>query len=245
MRQGVAHHGPALGIPCILPGLRRSPIHLLDAAEPSISIEGLANRDAVRTEQFPPLLLDVESHLGPLDLRLDGQDKLLLELGEGPGFVGVDDAARRSAEGLLAKVGVLHLLGQPRLLALEHVAQEFVQLGLLLDGKLAGAELGDEDVAVGHLLRRPASRPPIGRISKGMVGILVLVPLALPPLLGRGCRHGSAGLVDLGKVHGDEGDPLWRCRATDRTVLDRRIGYGKASLDGWVELLVECKIRVY
>mmetsp|Transcript_11601 Transcript_11601/g.24453 ORF Transcript_11601/g.24453 Transcript_11601/m.24453 type:complete len:208 (-) Transcript_11601:505-1128(-) len=133
VRQRIAHHGPTFGISSVLPRLSRSTIHLLNAAEPLICVEGLAERNAIRAKELPPLLLNVEPHFSSLHQRLDGHEETLLQPGKGTGIVRVDYASRGPLEALLTQAGILHLFGKTRLLALEHVAEEFIQLGLLFD----------------------------------------------------------------------------------------------------------------
>ena len=116
-------------------------------------------------------------------------------------------------EALLTETGIFHLLRQTRLLTLEHVAQKFVQFCLVFNWKLPGAKLLNQLVAIGNLLRSPAAGPAVRRVAKVMfAGILVLVTLALPTLLGRCSRRGFPGLSistkDMGTRDIPEAGPL-------------------------------------
>mmetsp|Transcript_8123 Transcript_8123/g.22653 ORF Transcript_8123/g.22653 Transcript_8123/m.22653 type:complete len:327 (-) Transcript_8123:168-1148(-) len=224
LAKGDAHHelpaGEAGGI--LLEGA--ATVHLLDAGQVGVSIEGLAHLDAKVAEHLAPLLLHVELDLGPLEGALDGSEEGRLELGEEPSLVEVGDEANLAHKCLRAELGVLHLLGEAGLLAEEHATEELVHLDPVGDGKLTSLELLHELVAEGHLLGGPAAGAALlaGPLATGLdvlvdglLGDLYRRRLvvgrgeggpALPAaLVGFGQhRRFLLGLVDLQKVHGEK-----------------------------------------
>mmetsp|Transcript_23186 Transcript_23186/g.37707 ORF Transcript_23186/g.37707 Transcript_23186/m.37707 type:complete len:217 (+) Transcript_23186:1030-1680(+) len=131
--EGKSHHELSLGHPGGIPGLRRTSIHLFHTSKPSIRIQRLVNRVAVQTELLTPLFLHVEFNLSALLLALDRLKKQVFKLRELPGLVVIQNPSGFTLKGSGAELGVLHLLGETRLLGLEHVSKELVEFDAFRD----------------------------------------------------------------------------------------------------------------
>jgi len=181
-------------------------------SQQALTIQRLPDRRTDAAKLLTPLLLHMELDFRTFLKVQNGLKEGLFQLRKLPGLHRLQ-TPRKELKALRGELGVLHLLGETRLLGFEHAAEKLVELDPVRNGQIALLKLDNQLVAQGHFFVGPATRAAIGEIDRG--GIPSDRSIAAPALasavafaLGRERRGGSLRLIDFAEGQGKEDETV-------------------------------------